>query len=83
MLLECPAYCSERDEYMSLASAEIGTEVNLTLSVPLGFHESISSSVLREVTAHTANFVLAIGRQVYPATPGLLPANELGNPKVT
>ena len=62
--LQMRHYCSEREEYMRLISAEIGTEVNLTLSMLLGFHESLSSSVRREITTHTANFVLAIGRQV-------------------
>ena len=64
LLFECPnpAYVAERANLFESMRADFHLEP--TLPILLGFHPTVSSHRLRQITTKTARFVEAIGRSV-------------------
>ena len=64
MLLECQPYHAERTLLFDKIADATEGRVGITLSLLLGFHDSISSATLKSVATCTAQYVLDIGRQI-------------------
>ena len=64
MLIDCNMNHEQRTLLFERVAAVTKGRVGITLTLLLGFHKSLSSQELRQITTATGQFVLDIGRHV-------------------